>query len=389
MYNAFDERDEAMFVAKTIDDLVSEGYSYSDFAVLMRVNALSRPIEEALLGYQIPYKLYGGFKFYERAEVKMILSYLSIFVNPKDEISLFKVINFPKRGIGDVAIFNIQQEAGDQMVLDYLLSEKFKYSKYYNKLQKFVETIKSLREEMTTCSLSSFVSKVIKNFGIEQAYAGKDEESINKLGNIDSLLVGVQEFEEENESATLSDYLANVLLKADSDTIQEIGYVSVATIHAVKGLEFKVVFVVGLEEGIFPLSRASQNESEMEEERRLMYVAVTRAEEKILLVRASKRYMYGKSNYQKESRFLSELNIVDKKKPRLKLSNDDFFKPDKESFDSGFAIGDVVRHSRFGAGKIEKISDDGLVADINFLDFGKKSLMLNLASLEKVDEDDE
>ncbi len=385
IYNAFDERDEAMFVAKTIDDLTNEGYSYSDFAVLMRVNALSRPIEEGLMGFQIPYKLYGGYKFYERAEIRMILSYLSIFVNPKDEISLFKVINFPKRGIGEVAIFNLQQEAGEQMMLDYLLSEKFKYSKYYSKLEKFVNTIKALKDEMNTCSLYDFVHKVIKNFGIDQAYAGKDEEAINKLGNIDSLLTGVQEYEDENEGATLSDYLANVMLKADSDTIQENGFVSVATIHAVKGLEFKVVFVVGLEEGIFPLARASFSDSELEEERRLMYVAVTRAEEKIYLVHASKRYMYGKSNYQKESRFLAELGIVDKKKPRFKLSNDDFSgKTGDKAFESGYEVGDVVQHGRFGIGKIVNISDDGLVADIDFEDFGKKSLMLNLATLEKV-----
>lgn len=388
IYNAFDERDEALFIAKTIDELVSEGYSYSDFAVLMRVNALSRPIEEGLMGFQIPYKLYGGYKFYERAEIKMILAYLSIFVNPKDEISLFKVINFPKRGIGDVAIFNIQQEAGDMFVLDYLLSEKFKFSKYYPKLKTFVETISELKNEMDTCTLFEFVEKVINRFSIMYAYAGKDEESINKLANIDSLLTGVQEFQDENEQATLADYLANILLKADSDTIQEIGYVSVATIHAVKGLEFKVVFVIGLEEGIFPLARSVSNESELEEERRLMYVAVTRAEEKIYLVHASKRYMYGKSNYQKASRFLPELGIVDKKKPRLTLSNDNFSKKNEDGFESGLCVGDVVRHPRFGAGKISNISSDGLVADIDFLDFGRKSLMLNLASLEKVEDDE-
>ncbi len=386
IYNAFDERDEAMFVAKTIDDLTSEGYSYSDFAVLMRVNALSRPIEEGLMGFQIPYKLYGGYKFYERAEIRMILSYLSVFVNPKDEISLLKIINFPKRGIGEVAIMNLQQEAGEDMLLNYLLSERFKFSKYYSKLQNFVDTIKSLKEDMNTCSLYDFVHKVVKRFGIDQAYAGKDEEAINKLGNIDSLLTGVQEYQDENEEATLAEYLANVMLKADSDNIQENGFVSVATIHSVKGLEFKVVFVIGLEEGIFPLARASLCESELEEERRLMYVAVTRAEEKIYLVHASKRYMYGKSNYQKESRFLPELGIVDKKKPRFKLSNDNFSTKDEESFDSGFAVGDNVSHARFGVGKIVNISDDGLVADIDFVDYGIKSLMLNLATLEKVED---
>ena len=318
----------------------------------------------------------------------MVLAYLSIFVNSKDEISLLKTINFPKRGIGEVACFNLQQEAGEMLLLDYLLSEKFKYSKYYSKLENYVNTIKSLKAEMNTCTLFDFVKKVVTQFGIEQAYAGKDEEAINRLENIDSLLTGVQEYQDENEEATLSEYLSNILLKADSDTIQEIGYVSLATIHAVKGLEFKVVFVVGLEEGIFPLSRASLSDSELEEERRLMYVAVTRAEEKIYLIHASKRYMYGKSNYQKESRFLAELGNVDKKKPRVTLFETKPKSKSEENFESGFSKGDIVSHPRFGTGKIVNISDDGLVADINFLEFGMKSLMLNLASLEKIENED-
>ncbi len=386
VYDAFDEKDEAGFVARTVSGLLSEGYSYGDFAVLMRVNALSRHFEDAFLTYDIPYKLYGGFKFYERAEVKVVLSYLSIFVNPKDEISLFKIINFPKRGIGDVAIAKLQEEAGESGVLEYLLSEKFAFSKYKTKLASFVENIKSLREDMNTLSLSEFVEKVIKVFGINLAYAGVDEEAINRLGNIDSLLTSVREFEEDFENATLSDYLANVMLKSDSDQIQEDGFVSVATIHAVKGLEFKVVFVVGLEEGIFPLARASFSSAEMEEERRLMYVAITRAEEKIFLLHARKRFMYGKSNFQVASRFLKELGIVDKKKPRLNLSNDEFEKKE-EIFDSGFAVGDKVFFARFGNGVIVSISDDGQVGEIEFEDFGMKSIMLGSKALEKVEED--
>lgn len=388
VFTAFDERDEANTVARTIEDLLSEGYSYNDFAVLMRVNALSRPIEEAFMGFGVPYKLYGGFKFYERAEIKMVLSYLSVFVNQRDEISLLKIINFPKRGIGDVAVQKLQEEAREERLLDYLLSERFKFSRYFSKLEKFVEVYKALYEQMNTLPLADFVVKVVKNFGIEQAYAGKDDESVEKVENIESLLSGVQEYQDENEEAGLSDYLANVMLKSDSDNIQEGGFVSLATIHAVKGLEFKVVFVVGLEEGIFPLARATFSESEMEEERRLMYVAVTRAEERIYLFHAEKRYMYGKSSYQKPSRFLDELGIVSKTKPKL-FSVSREKEEAEEVFDSGFKVGDKILHSRFGEGKIVNISDDGLVADIDFDDFGKKSLMLNLANLEKVEGSDE
>lgn len=390
IFNAFDERDEAEFVARTISDMLSNGYSYNDFAILMRVNALSRPIEEAMVMNGIPYRLYGGFKFYERAEVKIVLAYLNLFVNPKDEISLLKIINFPKRGIGEVAIERLQQEAEDQMLLDYLLSERFTFSKYYSKLSSFVDTFKKLRED-DSLSLVEFVEAVVRRFGIFEALAGKDEDSVDRIGNVDSLILSVQEYQESNEGATLSDYLANVMLKSDTDNIQEEGAVSVATIHAVKGLEFKVVFVVGLEEGIFPLARAMTQQSELEEERRLMYVAITRAEEKIFFVYASKRFMYGKSNYQKSSRFLDELGIVDKTKPKIgDLIAKSIFADEKEEevFESGFVVGDKVEHSRFGIGQIVNISDDGLVADIDFEGFGRKSLMLNLASLEKVEEDE-
>ncbi len=385
VYSAFDERDEALFVAKTIADLCCEGYSFSDFAVLMRVNALSRALEEGLMSFQIPYKLYGGFKFYDRAEIRMILSYLSIFVNEKDDISLLKIINFPKRGIGEVAIQNLLQEAGEQHLLQYLLSDKFKLSKFYAKLEKFVTNYADLKKKIDKMSLVEFVKKVITSFEIDLAYGGKDDEAIERLGNISSLLSGVSEYCEDNKDASLSDYLAEVMLKTDSDEIQEGGVVTLSTIHSVKGLEFKIVFVVGLEEGIFPLSRAAFSSEEMEEERRLMYVAITRAEEKIYLSYTAKRYVYGKSNPQAPSRFLSELGIVDRR--RTKIISNDFVQNEKtEVFESGFEIGDKIFHSRFGEGRIEDISSDGLVADILFDSVGKKSLMLNIAKLEKLED---
>lgn len=387
VYSAFDERDEALFVANEIEKLREEGYSLSDFAVLMRINALSRPIEEGLLAYNIPYRVYGGQKFFERAEIKILLAYLSIFVNKKDEISLLKVINFPRRGIGDVAINSLKLEAEGNL-LDYLLSEKFKYSRYYKKLENFVETYRKLMDEMN--SLSDFVKKLIKDFRIDIEYAGKDEESINRMRNIDSFLASVKEFETENEGATLADYLAGVMLRSDQDEMGDEGYVSLSTIHAVKGLEFRVVFVIGLEEGIFPLSRAMNMPSEMEEERRLMYVAITRAEEKIYLTHATRRFMYGKSSYETDSRFLKELNIVDKTHPNVeKKRKKEFFVEEKEEevFDSGLKVGDKVFHARFGEGEVVEISDDGLVGKIDFSG-SVKELMLNMAKLKKEGEDE-
>ena len=388
IYTAFDERDEANFLAREIEELASEGYSYDDIAILMRINALSRPIEEGLLSQNIPYRLYGGQKFFERAEIKVLIAYLSIFINKKDEFSLLKIINLPSRKIGEVAIANLKEEAKDESLLSYLLSPRFEFSKYYSKLKNFVETFKNLSDKMDSLKMNEFVKKMVTDFQIDKYYQGKDEDSINRLSNIDSFLTSLKEYEDENENPNFADYLASIMLRSDQDDIEKNGQVNIATIHAVKGLEFKVVFVVALEEGLFPLSRALNSHSEMEEERRLMYVAITRAEERIYLTRAIKRFMYGKSNYETESRFLRELNIVDIKKPSVSAKKkDDFFLDEKEEFDSGFKSGDKVFHSRFGEGVILDISDDGLVGKIKF-SIGVKELMLNIANLEKVSEDD-
>lgn len=397
IYSAFDERDEALFIANEIENLVANGYSYSDIAILMRLNALSRPIEEGLLSYNIPYRIYGGQKFFERAEIRILIAYISCFVNPKDEISLMKIINFPKRGIGEVAISNLKQEAGETTLLEYLLSEKFEFSKYFNKLKNFVETFKILKNKMNELTMQEFTQKVVEMFGIDREYKGKDEDSINRLSNIDSFLTSIKEFEEQNENANFVDYLAGIMLISDQDDMENGGYVSLSTIHAVKGLEFKVVFVVALEEGLFPLTRAMNSNSEMEEERRLMYVAITRAEEKIYLTHVAKRYMYGKSNYEIESRFLKELGITTNKKPKIEKvkpsprHKDDFFleEEDKEPFDSGLNVGDIVEHRRFGKGKVVDISSDGLVGKIDFDLVGVKELMLNIATLEKLEDEND
>ena len=397
IYSAFDERDEALFIAKEIENLVANGYSYSDIAILMRLNALSRPIEEGLLSYNIPYRIYGGQKFFERAEIRILIAYISCFVNPKDEISLMKIINFPKRGIGEVAISNLKQEAGETTLLEYLLSEKFEFSKYFNKLKNFVETFKILKNKMNELTMQEFTQKVVEMFGIDREYKGKDEDSINRLSNIDSFLTSIKEFEEQNENANFVDYLAGIMLISDQDDMENGGYVSLSTIHAVKGLEFKVVFVVALEEGLFPLTRAMNSNSEMEEERRLMYVAITRAEEKIYLTHVAKRYMYGKSNYEIESRFLKELGITTNKKPKIEKvkpsprHKDDFFleEEDKEPFDSGLNVGDIVEHRRLGKGKVVDISSDGLVGKIDFDLVGVKELMLNIATLEKLEDEND
>ena len=447
LYNAYDEREEALYVAKTIYKLEKEGYEYKDFAVLMRMNALSRSFEEAFLSYDIPHRIFGGFKFYERQEIKNILSYLRLFTNPKDDISFLRIINFPRRGIGDGTIAKLNDINPQNSLLENCLSENLKENAVlFKKFQSFIEIFNQL-SIFSQKPLSNFVEKVISSFKIREAYNPNEEEDLDRLMNIEQLVSSVKEFEALNEDATLNDFLESVTLKSDNDEIGQGGAVTIATVHAVKGLEFKVVFIIGLEEGIFPISRSMNNSYELEEERRLMYVALTRAEEKLFLSYASKRYLYRESQYQTPSRFCREIGLLsldrnenksymsdrsyegnnysrnydnknyDKsyltsygQKNKYTFDNDlsynnfehsdvdinknlqplfnksNFFKqkedPKEKKDVSVYKVGQRVFYKRFGEGQIINISSDGLVADIMFDDYGKKSLMLETAQID-------
>lgn len=408
LYNAYDERDEALFVAKTIEKLKSEGYEYNDIAVLMRINALSRSFEEAFLSYNIPHRIFGGFKFYERVEIKNVISYLRLFVNPKDDISFARIINFPKRGIGDGTIAKLKALNDDKSLLENCLSSELEMSALYKKFEPFIQGYKNSAMHINE-SLSQFIKEVIKNFKIRENYNPNDEDDFNRLLNIEQLVASASDFEALNEKTTLSEFLESITLSSDNDEIGSGGAVTIATVHGVKGLEFKVVFIVGLEEGIFPISRAFNSKAELEEERRLMYVALTRAEEQLYLTYATKRYLYRESQYQMISRFCKELGLYQEKpkesfKPypsniasqpsfsqfeKARLFNHNMIsKEEKKSLKdvSIYKLGQIVSHPRFGEGEIVEISEDGLVGDIIFEDFGKKSLMLDLAPLEIVKE---
>jgi len=436
LYNAYDERDEALYVAKTINRLISEGYQYDDIALLMRINALTRSFEEAFLSYNIPHRVFGGFKFYERVEIKNVLGYLRLFVNPKDDISFSRIINFPKRGIGEGTIVKLDEIGGGMSLLETCLSQEFKTHNLYKKFQSFVEGYERARTVYDKKRpLSEFVDEVIKAFGIRNAYNPKEEEDMNRLLNIEQLISSVKEYEALNPEAGLGEFLESVTLSSENDEIGQGGAVTLATVHAVKGLEFKVVFVIGLEEGIFPISRAFNSNQELEEERRLMYVALTRAEERLYLSHASKRYMYRESQYQTPSRFCRELGLLgiqevkrpsygdnyqrnsyserrygggyesnqtktynvggadymQKQENKQSLFNPlNFLKKDKEEYKkveiekdiSKFKVGQTLNHPKYGEGELVEISPDGLVGDIVFKDVGKKSLMLELAPLE-------
>lgn len=402
LYNAYDEKDEALFVATNIQKLLAQGYKFDDFAVLMRMNALSRNFEEVFLSYNIPHRIYGGFKFYERAEIRNLIGYLRIFVNPKDDVSFARIINVPKRGIGDGTLAKLEEVGGEKSFVETVIDPSFKSNPLFKKFDEFAAAYIEI-QSANYSSLSQMVEDVVAKFKLKAMYNPTVEEDLNRILNIEQFISSVKDFENLNPQADLGQFLEMITLSSDTDEIGQEGAVTIATVHSVKGLEFKVVFIVGLEEGVFPISRAFNSTGELEEERRLMYVAITRAEEKLFMSYCTKRYLYNSSQYQMPSRFCRELGLLGQTKAKQesevkrftvkqaveeKLSqmfdHDQFFKKqEKPRRDvSIYHVGQKVSHPRFGDGEIIYISDDGLVGDIIFEDFGKKSLMLELAPLE-------
>lgn len=314
VYEADEESYESMYVARTIRELVREGYSYSDFAVLMRVNALTRSFEQEFSADGIPFKVFGGFKFYDRKEIKDMLAYLRLVANPFDNEALIRIINFPRRGIGAKTLEILEDYAKKCGISDYeALLEAYNIdvaSGARAKLSEFGAQIKSWILASAELSVLDLVKKIVKDSGLDTAFSGDDDESVNKKANVEEFVNSVADYERLNGNADLSEYLQQVSLVSDTDEMDETNYVTLATVHAVKGLEFKCVFVVGLEENILPSSRAETDEDALEEERRIMYVAVTRAKERLYLTRSKSRFLYGKRESTVRSRFLTELADV-------------------------------------------------------------------------------
>ena len=306
-----EESGEARFVAYTIASLMRQGYQYSDFAVLMRINALTRSFEQEFTADGIPFKVFGGFKFFERKEIKDLLAYLRLINNPFDSEAAMRIINFPKRGIGAKTVEALYNYAttNELSVYDALLDlDEIGFTgATREKLVGFRSLVKDWIIQSQDTPVNELVKKIIADTQMREAYADDSDESINKRANIDEFVNAVEEYCRLNPEATLTDYLNQVTLSSDTDEMDESSYVTLATIHAVKGLEFKCVFVIGLEENTMPVARASGNQSELEEERRLMYVAITRAQERLYLTRAKSRYLYGKREPTARSRFFKEL----------------------------------------------------------------------------------
>ncbi len=312
VHEADEESGEARYIAHTIAGLLRQGYRYSDFAVLMRLNALTRSFEQEFTGDGIPYKVFGGFKFFERKEIKDLLAYLRLINNPFDSEAVTRIINFPKRGIGAKTVEALQNYAyeNELSVYDSLLDlDEIGFTgATRQKLVDFRDMVKIWIVDSQDMPVNELVKKIVADTRMREAYADDSDESINKRANIEEFINSVEEYSRLNPEASLTDYLNQVTLSSDTDDMDDGNYVTLATVHSVKGLEFKCVFICGLEENILPVSRAVDNDDDMEEERRLMYVAITRAKERLYLTRSKSRYLYGKREPTMRSRFLKELS---------------------------------------------------------------------------------
>ena len=312
VYRASDEHDESMWISRQILNLRRHGEQYGDTAILYRTNAQSRVPEEMLMRSGIPYKVFGGQKFYERKEIKDILAYLRVIVNPADDISLSRIINVPKRAIGETTVQALAEAAAERGVPLYgVLNDppeslgtraKSSVSSFFG----MMTLLGAMKEAM---SLIEFTDTLIEKTGLEEQYRKEDtEEAADRIENMNEFRNSLREYAESEENATLEGYLENVSLVTDLDREEDHrGYVSMMTLHSAKGLEFDQVFIPGMEENIFPSMRSMTDENRLEEERRLMYVGITRARKRLYLTYASERMLYNQYAHNPPSRFLKEI----------------------------------------------------------------------------------
>ena len=397
------DREEADYVARTIRDAVASGeYKYNDFAILMRLTAPSRLFEEYMLNYNLPYKMLGGFRFFERVEIKGVVGYIRALVNPRDNDSILRILNYPKRGIGESTVEQVKLFANGGSILDVILNlEKYSFTNAVsNKLNNFRNLYLDLLTKSSDMPIGEFADYLVDAVGFKTAFDTDDIEDINRLQNINEFINSVKEFEQNNKDATLSSYLESITLVSDIDSVgEDDDYILISTIHAVKGLEFRVVFVTAMEEGLFPIVRGGERPSDIEEERRLAYVAVTRACESLYLTRSRSRYMYNELKFQEPSRFLREMGF-EKEREFIKSSVRDFEPKPKQNANiqsilnsklnsqkkdvSGYTKGVQVLHPKFGVGTI--IDDSSLTKNrmvtIDFGNMGNKTLSLDYAPLQ-------
>ena len=335
-YIASDEADEANYIVSNIKRTANG--NYNKFAILYRTNNQSRALEEACMATGLPYRIYGGTKFYDRAEVKTVLCYLKLINNTDDSQSLRRVINIPKRGIGDTTMQNLTKFANERDISLYeaikICEQSELNAKTQSKLKDFASLIYKFQQAKNSYTLKDFVTLVIEKSGYLaelQTKAANDPEFQDDINNLQELVNVAEEFVPEEEDNILGEFLQQVALVSDLDSMEEeTNNITMMTLHAAKGLEFPVVFIAGMDEGIFPSQRTLQVPSEVEEERRLMYVGITRAEEKLYLVSAKRRQTWGEYKYYNPSRFIEEIpqNLIES------IESDDFDRSSSSTFRS-------------------------------------------------------
>lgn len=379
-YRALSESDEAYYVVKGIKQAISNGDNYDDIAVLYRTNAQSRNLEEAMLKENIPYRVVGSFYFYSRKEIKDLLAYLRLIHNEKDNISLLRVINTPKRGIGLKTIENLTKKADEENISIYEAITSGKELEF----KKIIEKLKEVSENVT---LTELIDKILTGTGIkEELEKEEDLTSEVRLENLEEFKSITKSFEEREGLISLEDFLLEISLVSDAEEYKDdTNRVSLMTVHSVKGLEYKDVFIVGMEEGIFPHMNSLMESSEIEEERRLAYVAITRAKDNLTIINARRRRLFGREQVNPHSRFISEistdlLDIVNKKEeitPKLDVNT----VLREETVD--YKLGDNVYHETFGAGKVVEVTNT-LISVAFKHPHGIKKLMKNHKKLSKI-----
>ncbi len=383
-YRAYNEKDEAKYISTKVKELIEKGVEYQDIAVLYRTNAQSRVLEEEMLKENIPYRVVGSFYFYSRKEIKDLIAYLRLIHNSKDNVSLLRVINTPKRGIGLKSIENLTAIADANGISLYDAISSGKELEFKN----IIEKLKSISNELT---LTELIDKVLDASGLKQELESeKTLEAEIRLENLEEFKSITKSFEEREGVVSLEEFLLEISLISDVEEYKDDpNRVSLMTVHSVKGLEFNHVFVVGMEEGIFPHMNSLMENSEVEEERRLCYVAITRAKDDLHLLNARRRTLFGKEQINPVSRFMSEIskelietNVEEAEIPKAqteKLKKEDVFR--EENVD--YQVGDVVYHETFGTGKVVEVTNT-LVSVAFKHPHGIKKLMKQHKMLSKV-----
>lgn len=381
-YRAYNERNEAQYVIRKIKELRNKDVEYKDIAVLYRTNAQSRVLEEEMLKENMPYRVIGSFYFYSRKEIKDLIAYLRLIHNSKDNVSLLRVINTPKRGIGLKTIENLTRKADEEGTSIYDAITAGKELEF----KKIIEKLKTLSEELT---LTELIDKVLDASGMRQELESeKTLESEVRLENLEEFKSITKSFEEREGLISLEDFLLEISLISDVEEYKDDpNRVSLMTVHSVKGLEFNHVFVVGMEEGIFPHMNSLMELSDLEEERRLCYVAITRAKDDLHLVNARRRTLFGKEQINPVSRFIGEINKdlietnVKEELPKQeeKINTEDVFREEEVDYQ----VGDYVYHETFGAGRVVEVTTT-LVSVAFKHPHGIKKLLKNHKKLSKV-----